>query len=312
SGAPMTPNAVFGIGSVHKLVKWITAHLLIQDGELSLDDLVNDHVDRPSLPGVTIRDLMRHSSGMPDIVDVAEFMSAATSEQTREFTYDEMIGFLEASSGQNAFGSFEQGRLAGFEPGIDMSYSSFGPVVLGEVMRTITGRTMQDLVDERIIDRLGLDNTSHMGLEPDPPGLTPGYADAETPNPFFPDAASTLSFSTANGGAMHSTAEDLLEFISAIFGNADFLGPEAVSALTSDALTGAGMSSGLGVIQFDAWRSRGLWGHAGFGIRSHSTTVLHQPETGVSVVVLTNLNAELDQYETNLAVTESILDALSG
>ena len=145
-----------------------------------------------------------------------------------------------------------------------------------------------------------------------PPRLTPGYAEPTTINPFFPDATSTVAISSANGWAVHSTASDVATVVHAVFTDDGFLSPALRTQLLADPSSGGGMRSGLGVIQFDRWSDLGVWGHAGYGIRSHSALALHQLDSGVTVVVLTNLNTDLDDYATNEAIVRAVLEDAAG
>lgn len=80
--------------------------------------------------------------------------------------------------------------------------------------------------------------------------------------------------------------------------------------MTEQNLTGNGLKSGLGVIQFDQWIPSDFWGHAGFGIRSHSSTILHNKTHSLTIVVLANINTTKDDFQTNYEISEAILNAL--
>jgi D-alanyl-D-alanine carboxypeptidase len=308
---PMSVDAVFGIGSVHKVFKWTALHLIAQDGLINLDSPVNDYVDDPALPGVTVRNLMQHSAGLPDLPNIEAYNSAIADDQTQLFTYDDVLGLLAGSSGANSYGSFSEGRLANFEPGKNVSYSSVGPVIGLEIVKAVTETDPRAFTSARIFEPLGMTSASHMGFEPDPARLTEGYATPDTVNPFFGDAASTMGLSSSNGGAIHSTVGDI-----ATFGHALFVGDALLTSKTQDELfatplQGPGLRTGNGVIQFDSWRNNEWWGHAGFGIRSHSSVLLHQPDIDLTVAVMTNVYTPLDDYETNMAVADAILEVFS-
>jgi D-alanyl-D-alanine carboxypeptidase len=308
--APLKIDAIFDIGSVHKNFKWVVLHILEKEGQLKLDDLVNKYVSQPDLPGVTLRHLMQHSSGLCDIPASAEFQTNVWDRPTFENSYDTMMYYLNHSTGKNSFGDFTNGKLAGFTPGVNSSYSSYGSLIACEVVRKITGKNMRELITEKIIKPLGLTGTSHMAYEPDPVLLTPGHADSVTLNPFTPTAASTMGLSSANGGAIQTNVSDLLKFTESEFTDTNFLPTKKIEALTKDYLQGQGMKAGLGVIQFAQWEPYKFWGHAGFGIRSHSATSLHNVEHKLTIVVLTNIYTPRDNYQTNYAISEAIIKAL--
>lgn len=312
TGEAMSTNAIFGIGSVHKMFKWTALHLLAQDGLVDLDRAVNDYITEPDLPGVTVRHLMQHSSGMPDLPNIEAYNKAIEEDQTQVFEYDDVLALLDGSSGKNSYGPFSDGSLENFRPGENMSYSSIGPVVGLRIVEEVTGTDALTFTTDEIFERLGLQSTTHMGFEADPDRLTEGYATTDTVNPFFPNPEATMGLSSSNGGAIHSTAGDLVSFGHAVFLDDGFFIPETQAELFAAPIQGPGMRSGNGVIQFDQWQESGWWGHAGFGIRSHSSTLLHQPDLDLTVAVLTNVYTPLDDYETNVAVSDAVLEVFRG
>lgn len=307
---PMHTDAIFDIGSVHKNFKWVLLHLLEKEGALNLNDTVNEYVSKPVLPGVTLRHLMQHTSGLCDIPDISEFNTDVWNNPTFEYSYDTMMYYLNHASGTNSYGTFINGRLSNFTTGVNSSYSSFGPLIAAEIVKNITGKNIRQLITEKIILPLGLTATSHMAYESDPALLTPGHADSVTLNPFTPNAQSTMGLSSANGGAMHTDVTDLLSFTHTEFTNTDFLSSQTVEQMRQQYLQGNGMKAGLGIIQFNQWAPSNFWGHAGFGIRSHSTTQFHNKDHNLTIVVFTNIYTPRDDFQTNYAISEAILNAL--
>lgn len=308
--APMNVNAIFDIGSVHKNFKWVILHILEKEGVLNLNDLVNSYVSEPVLPGVTLKHLMQHSSGLCDIPDISDFNTNVWNNPTFENSYDTMMYYLNHATGTNSYGNFTNGKLANFAVGVNSSYSSFGPLIAAEVVKNITGKNIRQLINEKIIVPLGLTATSHMAFEPDPALLTPGHADSVTLSPFTPTAQSTMGLSSANGGAIHTDVSDLLTFTHNEFTNTNFLSAQTVENMRQDNLVGFGMKAGLGIIQFNQWAPSNFWGHAGFGIRSHSTTQFHNKDHNLTIVVFTNIYTPRDDFQTNYAISEAILNAL--
>ncbi|HYO04990.1 MAG TPA: serine hydrolase domain-containing protein, partial [Mycobacterium sp.] len=116
----------------------------------------------------------------------------------------------------------------------DLAYA-----VLGVVLARAGGRPLDELLRVRLLDPLGMADTSFVA----PPGrLPPCYVVDESGLALFDDAtgsrwATAPSFPDARGGLV-STAPDLLRFASALLdGGAGVLTPGAVSAMTTDHLT---------------------------------------------------------------------------
>lgn len=116
----------------------------------------------------------------------------------------------------------------------DLAYA-----VLGVVLARASGRPLQQLLSERLLEPLGMTDTSFVA----PPGrLPPCYAVDESGLVLFDDAGDSRwtkapSFPDARGGLV-STATDLLRFAAALLnGGGDVLSAGAVSAMTSDHIT---------------------------------------------------------------------------
>jgi len=304
--APMPADGVFEIGSVTKNLRWILLHLLAEEGRLRLDQPVNDFVPAPWLPGVTVGDLMHHTSGMIDILDAPAFVQVM-QDLTRVFSRDDSIAFLTSAHGTlSSGGTFAHGRIDGFRVGGDFHYSNFGPVVAGAIAEAVTCRAVRELVKEKILDRLQLTSTSHVFHDPRPARVVQGYSAPGEPNTRVLDYADTAAVSTLIDGLVYSTACDLVHLAHEEFADTGFLRPETRIAMTTDVLdAGGGTEAGLGVIRYGV--APDFWGHLGSGIHSHSSLLMHRPADGLSVVVLANIDATTDNWQTHL----TILDALA-
>lgn len=205
----MTPAHRFEIGSVMKSFRWVLMHKLAEEGSLRLEDRVNDHLPFPNLPGVTIRDLMHHASGMIDVTEVPGFWSLIAADPTHEYSYRDSIELLVGVDGAVDFGAtVVDGVIEGFRVGTDSHYSSFGPVIADEIARSITGRNARELAREEILTPLDLRSTSHVFYEPRPAGLAQGYESPGRPRDL--EYADTAAVSSLVNGLMYSSACDLL------------------------------------------------------------------------------------------------------
>lgn len=70
NGVRITPESVFRLGSVSKQFTTMAIMVLAEDGKLDYDDPLSRHIpELDSWPGVTIRHMMHHTSGMPDFYE---------------------------------------------------------------------------------------------------------------------------------------------------------------------------------------------------------------------------------------------------
>lgn len=130
TGAPVTAESRFGVGSLTKSMVATVVARLAEDGRLSLDDPVVAHA--PELRGATwaeratVRDLLANRSGLPLRVAL-EFDFAAQDDED-----DDVLSRFAA-------------RVAAEEPtSVDWSYTNAGWCVLGRSIETVTGSVWEE------------------------------------------------------------------------------------------------------------------------------------------------------------------------
>ncbi len=141
---PFDAHTMVGLASVTKGVTATALALTIQDGLLWLDEPAHRHLPELAEGGrarITVRHLATHSSGLP-LGDPA-FYNAWESRRPGEEPYAPYVRYaLE--------------RDLAFAPGTDHTYSDPAVCLLAEIIRRVTGRTVPDLIQERIFSPLGL------------------------------------------------------------------------------------------------------------------------------------------------------------
>jgi CubicO group peptidase (beta-lactamase class C family) len=144
---PLERNSVFRIASMTKPFTGTAALLMVDDGRLTLDDRVADHLpsfdSRPSA-SITVRQLLTHRSG---------FVQGGQPP-----------GYAASPSLLDAV------RLAGeagpdFPPGDRFIYSNLNSEALGALVETVSGVSVEDLLAERVLAPLGLSDT-HVRFAP--------------------------------------------------------------------------------------------------------------------------------------------------
>ena len=259
-GAGNAPVAtdVFRIGSITKVFTSLTTLTLVEDGLVDLDAPAGQYVSRVPVPDdVTVRDLMRHTSGIYDIVEDRSFWPPF-DEPDRVWTAEEVVAVVA-----------DQPSM--FEPGSEFSYSSTNYTILGVLIEEVTGQQYHEVVRERIIGPLGLSSTYLAGFEDGPEVFDPyeheGNADY--------DYTSVASVAGSSGG-MVSSAEDLHVLFTALFDD-QIVSP----ALVAQTIDGDEYGLGMQLVESD----QGLFGHSG-GMPGYSTFVRHSPESGVTALLV--------------------------
>ena len=278
-GAAMTEDAVFDIGSIQKSSRWMWMHRLVTLGEIGLDEAVE--APGVDLQGATWRELAQHASGLKHW-DQTTFTGEVWDHMDEEYTYEDMLGFLDPDPMQ-----------PGIQQGRDMHYSNFGPMIAGHVLAD--GRDVRSALAEDLLDPLGLEETwIQDGTAPS--GLVPGYWDDgdHTPHSWTQDEADGVALSSAAGWLQFSTACDVLRYSHGVHDPAFISTHDDLRWKTVDVMDGSADigDAGAGLMTWPAIWGEGRWGHLGDGQHGHSSIFLHERETGTAWVVLANVTAE--------------------
>jgi CubicO group peptidase (beta-lactamase class C family) len=134
---PVKPETIFQSGSIGKQFTAAAIMLLVQDGKLSLDDRITKYfADAPEAWNeITLRHLLSHTAGLGDFPPDIELRRDYTEEQL--------------------FESIKKVPLT-FRPGDKWDYSNAGYVVLGMLIRKVTGKFYGEFLHDRIFQPLGM------------------------------------------------------------------------------------------------------------------------------------------------------------
>jgi D-alanyl-D-alanine carboxypeptidase len=253
SGRPMRPGLTYRAGSVTKPLVATVVLQLVAEGRLSLSDTVGRW-----LPGilpygdqVTIRQLLGHTSGVPDYV-VEPLVQLYTSPQGRFRAWRprELVALVA-----------DQPPL--FPPGTAWSYSNTGYVLVGLIVEAATGNRLGKELARRILRPLGLRDTFFPVNRPDIPGRSArGYS-----LPLGQEEGPLLDFTVYNpslawaAGNLTSDLGDLARFFRALLGGR-LLPPRLLAEMTTPVDTGEGIGYGLGLVVIETPAGR-LIGHDG-------------------------------------------------
>lgn len=141
---PMTPDTVVDIGSVAKQFTATAIALLAGRGTVDLDEPLMVYV--PSLPEwaseVTIRQMLHHTSGIPDYVDLL---------------VDSGIDYSDPSTDADALNALAKAPDLDFEPGTSWEYSNSNYFLLGQVVLEVTGDSLGSYLASTVFGPLSLD-----------------------------------------------------------------------------------------------------------------------------------------------------------
>ena len=315
----MKPGSTMLAASVGKTFVSATALALAQEGRLRLDDPIARWLgDRPwfeRLPNhnrITLRQLLNHTSGLPNHVELETFARGFADrwhDVGTPMTPEELIGYV-----------LDQSPL--FPPGEGWSYSDTGYLVAGLVIEEAAGRPYYHEVTRRFLVPLELSATMPSNRI-DLPRLATGYVSAD--NPFgLPHRTTGPSGVMVwhpglewTGGGLLSNPGDLVRWARALYGGGALPGDYLDSLLESLPLDEAGqVRYGLGVAIREDGRLGTNLGHGGW-IPGYCTSLRYYPDHAVGVAFQINTDAgvmdgsptPIDRIERRLAAL--VIDAAS-
>jgi D-alanyl-D-alanine carboxypeptidase len=254
---PLRPNDHMRQASTSKAYSGAVALSLVSKGALSLNDTIGELL--PDLPDawseVTLRQLLNHTSGLPDFTKDQGFLDALLVSPKRAPQPRELLSFVE-------------NEPLNFKPGTQFEYSNSDNITVGLMVEAATGRTYEQQLRVQVYGPLGLEDTSlPRGSNLKMPFIH-GYDNDPSQQP--PDDLSEVLASGwfwASGG-MVTTPSDLNTFARGYVGGDLFdLQTRArqrnvFEGGSSDPPGPGKNSAGLGIFRYET-RCGTVWGHTG-------------------------------------------------
>jgi CubicO group peptidase (beta-lactamase class C family) len=199
-GVPNDLDTRFMLASVTKQFVAVVTLQLVQEGKLRLDDPLRKYLPDypPPADGVTIHQLLNHSSGIYNYTNSPEFGGI----MSRRYASDEFVATFADSSLR-------------FEPGSKYSYSNSGYYLLGVIIEKVTGKAFARVLQEYVLDRVGMPNTGFNVTREILPRRAAGYDRV-----FLGGHANRVVWhesSLYTAGNMYSTVGDLLRWDQALY-----------------------------------------------------------------------------------------------
>ncbi|EMA39656.1 serine hydrolase [Halobiforma nitratireducens] len=300
SNDPATPETVYGIGSVSKSVAALAVAQLVDDGALSYDDPVVDHLEIDVPDDVTLHHLLSHTSGYPSLA-VSEALIA------RQLEVGEAGVPLGSLEDVRAHVEGARDEIAG-EPGERWLYCNTGYTLVGLVIEAVTDRPYTEYVTDEILEPLAMTRSTYDGdvFESFEDRMTPYFpaqegADEggdgngdESETPDLEPAALPIREQSAAAGGLLAPVTDLAKYVRlhlnegvAVDGDERRL----VGADSLEACYGEYAETPAGPYGY-GWRTRDVCGHELIG---HSGSIAvstayagFSPEEDVGITLLAN------------------------
>lgn len=286
---PVDPSRhLFRIASISKTFTYVAAMQLVEQGQLSLDDPVNERLpERLRVPDdgfpepIRIRHLMTHTAGYEDLALGHLFVR----DPEQVLPADEYL--------------IRHRPRRVRPPGREAVYSNYSVALLGAVVAHVSGMPFEDYAERHLFGPLGMARTTFRepGLRdaralegPLAGDLATGFvreAGAYAAKPFEHIAQ------TAAAGGASSTASDMLRFAAALLADGSLDGNRILSPETNAALREVLFANAEGInglahgFVTDRIGPHESFGHGGATLYFHSNLVL-VPSLDLAVFVSTN------------------------
>ena len=271
---PMTTDTIFDIASLTKVVATTTAIMqLVDAGKINLDKPVAAYWPAFGANGknrVTIRQLMTHCSGL-------------RADVNPKYSWSGYDGGMAAIAEDEPV----------YCPGNGYRYSDANFIALGEVVRRVSGQTLDAYCAQKIFGPLGLRRTCFLPN----PGLKSRIAPSDVRWGAVHDPSAHRLGGVAGNAGVFATADDLAILCQMILNQGTFQGkclltPKAVATMTKpQRLAGSSATRALGwdirspySRAFNLAFPYGSFGHTGYT----GTSIWMDPRSKTFLIILTN------------------------
>lgn len=289
-----TPTTKFRIGS---LTKQFTALLILQlkqAGKLKLDDKITTHLPwyfKITGSKLTIHHLLSMTSGLPNYTDEANPMMEREELLPKEF----------------ALKYFKDTLL--FEPGKNISYCNTGYYILGMIIEAVTGKTYENVLQEKVFNVLGMTNSGIETPNQSIPNLAEGYT--LYMGEYIIPHSINMKTMTFSAGTIFSTVEDLFLWDKSFYSD-KLLNAENRKLMCTKYLPNYGYGVAVNNIKNYLGTNKDitLISHDG-GIGGFSSYMARIPEDSIFVVLLDNTRAGMRGNDL-VGISNNILPILYG
>ena len=288
---PVSSQTLFQIASVSKTLVAVAILQLAEQGLVDLDAPVTEYLPyftltEPESRDITIRQLLTHTAGMPD---VANWIAEVRDQELRtdEMALEEYIRSLNDESLQ-------------ILPGESFMYSSIGYDVLGDVIAKASGQSFEEYMRDSVLIPLGMKNSSFLLSEEDQDLLAEPYTYDEDGGVI---ATGYYPYARKHGPAtaLWSNVEDLARYANALLMHGEVEGVQVFPASAVDEMWMPYIETGWAEWFGPTWESYGLgWllgeidghlvpNHTGGMDDGYQAHLLLVPDENLAVIALVNI-----------------------
>ena len=261
---PNTADTAYDLASITKPFTAILIMMMQEEGRLKVDDLACTYLTDcpPAWQAITIRQLLTHTSGI--------------ESYSRLPAWDEELDTRLFWRGGAAMMMRDQPLR--FSPGEGWRYSNTGFDLLGLIVERVSGKTLPEMYQDRILTPLGMSRTDFHTSRLVVPGVATGYYSLGST---FINKTPQSSTSSYGAGGLFSTVDDLLKWDQALYSN-QLISAASYEQMIADVKNEYGFGW-----ETRTWLGRRQFGHAGSG-PGFSNLMGRFIDDRLTVIVLSN------------------------
>lgn len=252
-------SSKYCIGSISKMFTAVMIFQTIEIGELSLNQTINKYF--PSIKNaekITIADLLSHRSGIHNFTKNGDFSKWPTRSK------EQMIDIISAGGSD-------------FEPNTHADYSNSNYVLLSYILESIYKKPYADILIEKIIRPLSLNNTYFGKSTID---INNNESNSYSYSDEWQIQSVTNPFVTLGAGSIISNPNDLNRFADALFNG------RLITANSLHAMRNIRDEIGLGLFPVPYFSKQG-YGHRG-GVDGFNSMLIYMPDDKISYAITSN------------------------
>lgn len=279
----LNSTSIFEICSIGKQFTAMLIMMLEKDGKLSYNDSLRKFL--PDLPyhNITIRQMLNHTSGLPDYIDLAE----KHWDSTKILMNEDAIALL-----------VEKNPPIEFEPGTQWKYCNTGYLLLCRIIEKVSGKNFIKLVKDKIFSPLEMNHTEVYRKRYENrviPNYAYGYVKDDKTGSFIMADSSKIDKAFVyfmdgiyGDGVTSSTAPDMLKWEQALY-TEKLISREMMEEAFSPTRLNDGSIFGYGFAWMikDTKKFGKILMHSG-GWPGYSTWIERHPSTNKTIIIFAN------------------------
>ncbi|HEX7661012.1 MAG TPA: serine hydrolase domain-containing protein [Pseudonocardiaceae bacterium] len=285
AGTPITEDTIFRVASITKTFTAIAIMQLHEQGLVDLDAPANHYLHAfhlvpadPHFRATTVRDLLTHTSGVPEQIHLPRSLADPFGESVP-------LGTRLPTLGEYYNGAL---RLV-CEPGTRFTYTDHNFTTLGQIVADVSGQSIQDYLREHIFQPLGMVVTDLVRSQHVQERLATGYALGRG----GPGAITDREWITAAAASTYSSPRDMARYLAALLGgganeHGRILRPETLAAMFEPQYRADPRVPGMGL----AYSRYNLGGHLAIEhegiLPGFNSDIVVAPNDGIGVMAFTN------------------------